>query len=428
MAEVGIVIPNAGNLAGQITSVTQCIALADACGFDRIRVDGAFNEILATTTTSTYTAIYNAIDLVGATSMKLLIVMELLIPTGVASWEALTGGAYTATTGSVWPVWKRPPAGTANACWDKMAERINLAIVAIKTRWLATGRDLSDLMIQCRNEVGFGGAGGPHESTVKTAAEAYLDGAWDTDAHWAAFTWAGRNGSVVVRGGTEIANYIIPLLDFQGIKICEASFECGTTTNYIIDPVPVSGDGFSHELTTCRAAGVTYDTSASFTAAVTHYAVNCGAGAMLNRIMSPSEYADLSAKCIMDRLARVKEANADFNSLKMLCTEHAIPWLNMLGIRAQNRDYRGYIWAEVVRRFKALPIDCVYIYTMKNEADALATYYGFITAANTYCPEISRIADVLGGSIDTGQDPPGPVADGVWEVLEAGQNPISDPS
>lgn len=224
------------------TQVNRCIAAAEQLGFTGLRADSAFENIYTTTTiaNAVYTGLYRLIDAVAASSIldSLWITIGPYVSTSDASWTALLGVYGTADR----LVKKRPPAGTANAGWQKITDCVNDLISKAKARWIAGGGDPTKLYFQVFQEPGIGASDGPQTTDLITgsltgnalddAISTGFTGYWDSDETWGEVKDNnGVSSTSNIRGVMEFMAFMYPQLDLLGCRWVYPAFEASTTSS-----------------------------------------------------------------------------------------------------------------------------------------------------------------------------------------------------
>lgn len=188
------------------------------CGFAIARFDASFENCFPTTTTTNFDGIDDALEQAWAAGVRYIWPDIGPYPnTTHASWTALLGTYGSADR----LVKKRPPAGTANAGWDKLAECVNTLLAYIDTKWQALGGDPTKVYFSLFQEWNVGDADGPSTDDLVTggAGDAKSDfiaevgeGTVDTDADWQSMSGINA-GYANVRGVQNYAEYLYALVD-----------------------------------------------------------------------------------------------------------------------------------------------------------------------------------------------------------------------
>jgi len=203
-----------------------CANYVKQTGFTGVRVDAALAEYAPTTSTYNVTGLEACIDACAYHNIHLMLIL-IPQPPNESSWNTLQGSLAVS---------RRPN----EAAWEQITISMQHLINQAINRWInVNGKSPDMLTFEFGNEPGWGGSGGPIGSlgygtldaatvglqgSTTSKQDAYNSsavnlgyGVWDTDDDWDTLaSYTGKAGYTNVRGWHEMAEAILPNLNFGG--------------------------------------------------------------------------------------------------------------------------------------------------------------------------------------------------------------------
>lgn len=420
---------NAGHVKDSVTASTwqARMAAARAMGFRGVRVTFSVDQYMLASGGAVVSVPAHASQL-GITAF-----MGALIDAGLRVLFCLSPSApMSASWGWPWPIQQRPP----ETNWHLVQAALQHMIVAVRERAEGAGYDPSWIEWELPNEWYWGGPGsstsangGALDAATPPLADGYITayggasttcatdmarssavglgrGTFDTDDDWDALaTFTGKTGYASVRGRHEQLQYIVPLLEFHGMRLIGSSIEADSLATTL-----------NRNIATYKPAG--YDYMDGLPVNLHLYDTGCP-----DSIKRHAEHYGRWFLAAGLRAMKIISAQTWAAGLPCYWTEFGFrpAWVwgsDSSGFRERER---GQHWAAIIRHMQRLPGKLKALYSLQNlDAGDDDDYdFGVLTYAGNTSMGACAIAATLGRSLDPAA---APAWGGAWTTA-SGESP-----